>query len=234
MRAWLVIGVLVVAGAAAAFFGVNLFTYPTKSLPSVKPPVLDMLALQKQAQAGDAKSQAELGRLYAKGEGVTNSYAEAAKWFRLAADQTNSDALLGLGELYEAGQGVPKDLDQAVKLYRQAAEVGNADGEYTLAFMYESGRGVRQSHAEAAKWFQRAAEQGQVLAQYDLGQRYNLGVGVVADRVEALKWLMLAADKGQGDAAQRRDQLKRELTSEQVSEARRRAAKFSAGKPGSQ
>ena len=230
MRSWLVIGGLVAVFAITAFFGVSFLNGPATSVQTAKAPVVDVLALGKQAEAGDARSQVELGRLYAKGDGVTNSYAEAAKWFQRAAAQTNSEALLALGELYEAGQGVPKDLDQAVKLYRQAAESGNADAQYTLAFMFESGKGVRQSHVEAAKWFQRAAEQGQVLAQYDLGQRYNLGVGVAADRVEALKWLMLAAEKGQADAAERRDRLKSELTSDKVSEAKRRVAQFNASK----
>lgn len=193
--------------------------------PTASPPV-DFPALRAKAEAGDAQAQARLGRLYAKGEAVTNSYAEAARWFARAVAQTNADAMLGLGELYEAGQGVPKDLDQAVKLYKQSAELGNADGEYTLAFMYESGRGVRQSHSEASKWFQKAAEQGQALAQYDLGQRYNLGVGVKTDKVEALKWLILAARQGQPDAATLRDRIKKELSGAEVSEANKRAAAF--------
>ncbi len=193
--------------------------------PAARPPI-DVAGMRAKAEAGEAEAQARLGQLYAKGEGVTNSYPEAAKWFTRAAAQTNSDAMLGLGELYEAGQGVPKDLAQAIKLYRQSAELGNADGEYTLGFMYESGRGVRQSHAEAAKWYQRAAEQGQALAQYDLGQRYNLGVGVKADKVEALKWLILAAKQGQADAATLRDRVKRELSGADVAEATQRAAAF--------
>jgi TPR repeat protein len=231
MTRWLIFTVIA-ACAVAAIIGFQFVARPSaENAAAVKAPPIDVASVQSKAESGDAKAQVQFARLYAKGEGVTNSYAEAAKWFRRAADQGNSDGRLGLGELYEAGQGVPKDLDQAIKFYRQAAEQGNADGQYTLAFMYESGRGVRQDHVEAAKWFRRAAEQGQALAQYDLGQRYNLGVGVAADRVEALKWLTLAAAQGQTDAAERRDKLKRELTRDQIAEAQQRVSAFSSNKP---
>jgi TPR repeat protein len=228
MKRWLGITVAAAACAAAGIVSFQFLGRPqASSAPTVKAPI-NASELQSKAEAGDAKAQAQLGQLYAKGEGVTNSYVEAAKWFRRAADQTNSDGLLGLGELYEAGQGVPKDMNQAVTLYRQAAELGNPNGQYTLGFLYEAGRGVRQSHSEAAKWYQRAAEQGQALAQYDLGQRYNLGVGVPADKVEGLKWLILASSQGQEDATRLRNKVKRELTRVQVSEAQHRATAFAA------
>ena len=228
MKRYLLFGI-VIALCAGAGVGVYIFSSPPTDEPRgvAKPSAIDPTAVLSKADSGDPVAEVQLARMYAKGEGVTNNYAEAAKWFRRAAEQTNADALVGLGELYEAGQGVPKDLQEAVKLYRQAAEQGNADGQYTLAFMYESGRGLRQSHVEAAKWYQKAAEQGQVLAQYDLGQRYVLGVGVPADQVEGLKWLILAAGHGQTDAATLRDKIKKQLTSSQVAEARRRAAEFS-------
>lgn len=232
MKRWLTIGIIAVAFAAAALVCFQFLAKPTAdTAPFVKSAPIDIASVRSKAESGNPEAEAQLAQLYAKGEGVTNSYVEAAKWFRRAVEQGNSAGQLGLGELYEAGQGVPKDLDQAVKLYRQAAEQGNADGQYTLAFMYESGRGVRQDHVEAANWFRLAAEQGMALAQYDLGQRYNLGVGVVVDRAEALKWLTLAAAHGQTDAAALRDKLKRELTREQLAEADHRVAAFAAKKP---
>lgn len=228
MKRPIILGSAAVASAVAAFGLFFWLKQPTQpSVAVVKLPPVDPAAVTAKAQAGDAQAEVQLARLYIKGEGVTNSYKEAAQWFNRAAAQTNSDALLGLGELYEAGQGVPRDLNHALQLYRQAAELGNPDGQYTLAFMYESGHGLPQSHAEAAKWYQRAAERGQALAQYDLGQRYNLGVGVPVDRVEGLKWLLLAAAQGQTDAAGMCDKVKRELTRDQIAEAQQRVAAFS-------
>ena len=39
------------------------------------------------ADEGVARAQFNLGVMYAKGQGVAQDYAEAAKWYRLAADQ---------------------------------------------------------------------------------------------------------------------------------------------------
>jgi len=191
--------------------------------PSAPP---DVAAIRLKAEHGDAPAQVQLARLYAKGEGVTNSYREAARWYRIAATNGNSDAQAALGELYEAGQGVPKDMTEALKWYQLAAGQNNAGAQYTLGFLYEAGHGVPQNHVEAAKWFRLAAEQGDALSQYDLGQRYDLGVGVAVDRVEALKWLLLAAAQGQPDAAKRRPFVEKKMTSEQIAEAKRRAAAF--------
>ena len=44
------------------------------------------------AEEGDAFSQYFLGDMYADGDGVPQDYAEAVRWFRLAAEQGNVDA----------------------------------------------------------------------------------------------------------------------------------------------
>ena len=58
--------------------------------------------------------------------------AEAAVWYRNAADQGLAEAQLRLAECYEKGQGVPKDMDEAIRWYRKAAEQGNKDAEKRL------------------------------------------------------------------------------------------------------
>jgi TPR repeat protein len=50
-----------------------------------------------------------LGMLYEKGLGVPQDYAEAAKWYRTAADRGHSGAQMALGYLYIVGKGVPQD-----------------------------------------------------------------------------------------------------------------------------
>jgi TPR repeat protein len=203
---------------------------------STPKPQVDLAALRAKAEQGDALSQAQLGRLYLKGEVVTNSYNEAAKWFQLAAEKGNSDAEAGLGELYEAGQGVPQDMKKALLYYRQAADKGHAGAQYTLGFMAECGRGLPQNHAEAVNWFLKAAEQDEPLSQYDLGQRYEKGIGVNVDLAESYKWLTLAAARNQPDAIVLLDQVRKKMSAEEIAEAKRRVAAFriakSEGAPG--
>jgi TPR repeat protein len=54
-----------------------------------------------------------LGTIYYEGRGVTQDFAEAMKWFWLAAAQGQAEAQLNLGSMYGRGQGDPKDYAQA-------------------------------------------------------------------------------------------------------------------------
>ena len=47
--------------------------------------------------------------MYYNGQGVVQDYAEAEKWFRLAAAQGIANAQYNLGVLYHYGQGVVQD-----------------------------------------------------------------------------------------------------------------------------
>ena len=40
---------------------------------------------------------------------MRKSYAEAMKWYWLAADQGDADAQYNLGVMYVTGQGIPQD-----------------------------------------------------------------------------------------------------------------------------
>ena len=48
---------------------------------------LERKRLLKSARAGDAEAQYQLGRLYASGDGVLQNGADAALWYRCAAEQ---------------------------------------------------------------------------------------------------------------------------------------------------
>jgi transposase InsO family protein len=54
-----------------------------------------------------------LRNMYANGDGVLKDYNEAAKWYRVAADQGSSFAQSTLGITYDGGLGVPQDYIQA-------------------------------------------------------------------------------------------------------------------------
>ncbi|MFP6637066.1 MAG: sel1 repeat family protein, partial [Nitrospinaceae bacterium] len=52
------------------------------------------------AKQGEAKAQYLLGEAYLEGKGAPQKYDLALKWFRLAAEQGNSDAQGNLGVMY--------------------------------------------------------------------------------------------------------------------------------------
>jgi tetratricopeptide (TPR) repeat protein len=120
-------------------------------------------------------------RAYAAGE-----YAEAVKWYRLAAEQGDAVAQFNLGNMYNNGEGVPQKSAEAVKWYRLAAEQGYAVAQFNLGNMYRIGNGVPENDAEALKLYRLAAEQGDAQAQVNLGFIYDNGRGVPQDGAEVV------------------------------------------------
>src|SRR5438270_450131 len=70
-------------------------------------------------------AQANLGYIYAHGEGVPQDFTEAAKWYRKSADQGVALAQQNLGFQYFNGLGVPQDFAESAKWYRLAAQQGD-------------------------------------------------------------------------------------------------------------
>ena len=95
--------------------------------------------------------------MYDKGQGVTQDYAEAARWFRNAADQGIARAQYNLGARYTIGQGVAQDYAEAARWLRKAADQDLAEAQYLIGLMYDNGQGVTQDYAEAHMWLNLAA-----------------------------------------------------------------------------
>jgi TPR repeat protein len=161
--------------------------------------VLKYIVAKLFAEIGYAGYQVQIGNMHYNGHGVPQDYAEAAKWYRRAAEQGNVYAQSILGAMYANGQGFPQDYAEAAKWFRKAAEQGEATAQCNLGTMYDNGQGIPQDYAEAVKWFRKAADQGFAPAQGALGSMYFYGHGFPQDYAEAAKWFRKAAE--QGDAA---------------------------------
>ncbi len=159
-----------------------------------------IVELRQMAEAGDAKSQVQLGLAYVTGDGIGHDDLQAMKWFRKAADQDNPLGERYLAEMYFKGRGVPADNAEAAKWLRLAAEQDDAQSEHNLAVMYMQALGVPKNLKEAAKWMSRSAEQGLAAGELGLGVLYENGYGVPEDPVEAVKWYRKAVDQGNPDA----------------------------------
>ena len=166
-------------------------------------------AIQKWTKAsedgiGGIPSENALGDMYYFGNGVTQDYKEAAKWYKKAAYDHNhipgsvntAYGQYSLGFMYYYGQGVLKDYKEAIKLYKMAAEEGYSDSQYSLGWMYIHGEGVPENYKDGIKWYTKAAEQGNVNAQNSLGRIYYWGEGVLKDPKEGFKWHKKAAEQG--------------------------------------
>lgn len=137
-----------------------------------------------------------MGKRYDRGEGVPEDFTEAAKWWRKAADQNDSEAQYDLGYSYYRGRGVEKDYAEAVKWVRKGAKQNDAAAQGLLGLAYRTGDGVEEDFFEAVKWFQKSADQGHAVSQSFLGEMYAKGQGVPKDAVEAVRWYRKAAEQG--------------------------------------
>ena len=140
--------------------------------------------------------------------GKSVDYAKAMKYYHIAAERGNTDAMNDIGFMYERGLGVTKDDAEATKWYRKAAEQGHAGGQLNLGYMYEKGYGVTKDNAEAVKWYRKAAEQGDAIAQCNLGICYQYGRGVSIDLTQAKYWYEKAAAQGYEKAKKQLEGLK--------------------------
>jgi len=114
--------------------------------------------LKKKAEADYPNAQFELGEIYSTGRGVSQDYAEAARWYHKAAEQGHANAQFELGEIYSTGRGVSQDHTEAARWYHKAAEQKYVSAYSILGVMYVNGLGVPQDHAEAMKWYRKATE----------------------------------------------------------------------------
>lgn len=145
-------------------------------------------------------AQYQRGRSYADGNGIVQDYAQAAHWYRKAAEQDHAPSQNALGWLYMRGLGVPQDDVQAVAWWHKAAEQGFHIAQNWLGGMYAAGRGVAQDDAQAESWWCKAAEQGNASAQTNLGSMFQLGRGVAQSDAQAVAWWSRAAAQGHAEA----------------------------------
>jgi TPR repeat protein len=70
--------------------------------------------------------------MYLEGRGEMQSYSEAAKWFRKAADQGIARAQYNLGVTYAYGKGVQQSDSAAAQWFQKAAKQGHAQAQCIL------------------------------------------------------------------------------------------------------
>jgi len=196
----------------------------------VKTPLAEVKSIQDlkaKAVKGDRGAQRNLAMAYGEGEGVAQDYAEAAKWFRKAAELGDMFSQFATGSNYEQGQGVAKDLAEALRWYRKAADQGYARAQFNVGNSYYHGLGVTRNYAEAIKWYRTCAEEGDVLvagrALYGLGFCHANGQGVTKNLVEAYAHYDLAGATV-ADARAGLLDLGSKLTADQLAAAKKRSA----------
>lgn len=121
------------------------------------------------AEKGDARAMNNVGLMYERGLGVTQSYVEAMNFYRRAADAGLPEAQYNLGTLYHNGYGVEVNNSQAVFWFRKAAAQRLPDAHYMMGLHLWEGKGVRRDPLAALAEFLKGARAGNVNSQFMAG-----------------------------------------------------------------
>jgi TPR repeat protein len=118
---------------------------------------------------------------------IENNYDEALKYYLLAIEMGNNDALCTLGYYY---QTVEKNYDLMMKYYLPAIENGDSDAMCNLGDYYVD---IEKNYDEAIKYYLMAIENGNSDAMNNLGY-YYLNNEINYD--EAVKYYLMAIENG--------------------------------------
>src|SRR5262249_24941483 len=102
---------------------------------------------------GNVVAQCNLATLYFRGRGVAKDYAEAAQWFRKAAERGYPLGQQSLAWMYFTGNGVPQDYAVAAQWLQLAARSGDPRAQLDLGYLYEQGKGVPLDYVTAYMWY---------------------------------------------------------------------------------
>jgi TPR repeat protein len=152
--------------------------------------------LKPDSAPADAAAQFALALNYDTGAGEIQDDAQAATWYRKAAEQGFALAQFNLAIMYDQGQGVTKDQTEAAKWFRKAADRGDAGAQFQM------GKRCQRDSFDSSK--DDSAEA----------------------KIEAFKWFTLSAAQGYRDSEMYLERVSLVLTREELDEAQRRSVSF--------
>ncbi len=188
------------------------------------------------AQSGEKNhpvAELNLGILANAGVGMPKDDAQAATWFRMAAEQGDPGAQNHLGFAYEHGLGIAQNHAEALGWYHKAAAQDDAEAQFNLAIMTERGEGTAKDQMEAVRWLRKSAERGFALAQIDLANHYLTGEGIARDPGLAYFWSAIGAShppaNQAGVAATMRESASHQIAPDEVTRIQGLAAQWHPG-----
>lgn len=121
----------------------------------------NLAELQRAAQKGNPKAEAQLGEMLLRGDGIAKDETRAVALLEKAARAGHSGAAFRIGMLLANGEhGVVKDPTRALAYFRAGAAGGEAEAFFNIGAAYASARGVKRDYAEALGWLIVARQHG--------------------------------------------------------------------------
>jgi len=146
-------------------------------------------AVANAGQATDRSLQAKLGRQVGKME-------EAAKYYRMAADQGVAGAQYVYSFLLGEGKVVERNDEEAFRYMKMAADSGQTEAEVAAGSHLWNGLGCPEDRTAAFAYYSKAADKGSHEAEYMIAIAYAHGAGTSPDEKQALLYMEKAASGG--------------------------------------
>ena len=159
---------------------------------------LNLLSTETTAASNeeDAESLNKQGIKLRDGDGVEVDNEEAKRYFKMAADKGNVQAM------YNYGMMLSKEHrnEEAATYVKMAADEGEASALNSYGVMLDTGEGVPFDKEESARYIKMAADQNLPKAMYNYALILDNGDGIPENKEEAAKYYKMAADNGDIDA----------------------------------
>lgn len=142
------------------------------------------------------EAQYMIGREYRIGDCRKIDYRNAAKWFKMAADNGEAQAASAYAEILFDGKLGSPDRKAAVTYIQMAALAGDDAALVDIAEVYDAGIGVTKNPLRAREYYEAAAEKGNLQAIGVLENAYQTGFRTKRDPVKAYGLLLVFESLG--------------------------------------
>lgn len=142
---------------------------------------------EKACDGGNGLGCANLGALYADGEGVDRDPNKARGLFERACTSNDGFGCASLGAMSWLGEGgEDQAIERAIELFQKGCSQGSVIGCTWLGIAYQTGRGIESNPPQARVLYTKSCEAGDPAACLQLGRLLQAGAsGVERDPASA-------------------------------------------------
>ena len=141
-----------------------------------------------------AKAAGFIGRMYLRGEGVSQNFDRARFWFERGDIEKDPQSQYGLGLLYLHGYGVKPDIVKATDQFKLASGQDYTPAHVQLGSLHLD-QGATEDLASANHYFELASRWGNLESYYYLGEMNWFGAGRERSCSNALSYYKSVAEK---------------------------------------
>jgi SEL1 protein len=143
-----------------------------------------------------SKAAGYIGRMYLRGDGVTQSFERARLWFDRGIMHGDPQSQYGLGLMLLNGYGGKENIRKAMDLMRASSEQGYHHAQVQMGRLYLD-QGGPDDVRVANNYFELAAQHGNIEAFYHLAELTHFGVGREKLCTQSLIYYKIVAEKAE-------------------------------------